>query len=90
MQAGARLDDLSLHLLCDSLGNHDVLDGLPSVTGSWLSGLIPIPLLQSFISPWAFTAVPAAKTVQHAWGRVIVLTYYVNSLDSYSEDRKKK
>lgn len=59
-----------------------------SVTGSWLSGLIPVPLLESSVSPWAFTAVPAAKTVQHAWGEWIVLTYYVNSLDSYSEDRK--
>ena len=49
-----------------------------------------IPLFESFVSPWAFTAVPAAKTVQHAWERVIALTYYVNSLDSFSEDRKKK
>lgn len=41
IQAGACLDHVSLCLFSDSLGNHDTLDGLPSVTGSWLSGSVP-------------------------------------------------
>lgn len=69
VQAGACLDDLSLHLLCDSLGNHDVLDGLPSVTGSWLSGPIPYSSASEFRQSLGVYSHPSRQKLCSMLGR---------------------